>query len=98
MVKRQKKPKKGTPAWMVSYGDMTTLLLTFFILMFNMNDISGKDFFLVLSSFRGALGMFEGGSSLTKGKLEELGILKSEVVGRETLYKNILLFNILSSK
>ncbi len=31
-------------------------------------------------------------------KLEELGILKSEVVGRETLYKNILLFNILSSK
>jgi Fic family protein len=31
-------------------------------------------------------------------RLEELGILKSEVVGRETLYKNILLFNILSSK
>lgn len=31
-------------------------------------------------------------------KLEELGILKSEIVGRETLYKNILLFNILSSK
>lgn len=31
-------------------------------------------------------------------RLEELGILASEVVGRETLYKNILLFNILSSK
>jgi len=30
-------------------------------------------------------------------RLEELGILASEVVGRETLYKNILLFNILSS-
>jgi Fic family protein len=30
-------------------------------------------------------------------RLEELGILKSEVVGRETLYKNISLFNILSS-
>ena len=31
-------------------------------------------------------------------RLEELGILASEVVGRETLYKNILLLNILSSK
>lgn len=31
-------------------------------------------------------------------RLEELGILVSEIVGRETLYKNILLFNILSSK
>jgi Fic family protein len=30
-------------------------------------------------------------------KLEELGILVSETVGRETLYKNISLFNILSS-
>ncbi len=74
MEKRKKKPSKGSPAWMLTYGDMTTLLLTFFILMFNMNDISGKDFFLVLSSFRGALGMFEGGSSLSKGRLEELGM------------------------
>jgi Fic family protein len=30
-------------------------------------------------------------------RLEELGIFVSEVVGRETLYKNISLFNILSS-
>jgi Fic family protein len=31
-------------------------------------------------------------------KLEELGILKSEVVGRETLYRNIPLYRILSGK
>jgi len=31
-------------------------------------------------------------------RLEELGIVASEIVGRETLYKNILLLNILSSK
>lgn len=83
MVKKEKKAKKGSPAWMVSYGDMTTLLLTFFILMFNMNDISGKDFFLVLSSFRGALGMFEGGSSLSKGRLEELGLNMMNLPSRE---------------
>jgi chemotaxis protein MotB len=74
MKKSEKKQRRGAPAWMVSYGDMTTLLLTFFIVMFNIAEISGKDFFLVLSSFRGSLGMFKGGYSLSAGKLEELGL------------------------
>ena len=73
MVHKKKKEKKGAPAWMTSFADMVTLLLTFFILMFNMNDITGRDFYLVLSSFKGSLGMFQGGSSLSKGRLEELG-------------------------
>src|SRR6056297_952812 len=73
MKKKEKKQRAGSPAWMTTYGDMTTLLLTFFILMFNIADISGKDFYLVLSSFRGSLGMFEGGYSLSAGRLEELG-------------------------
>lgn len=74
MKKKEKKQRAGSPAWMTTYGDMTTLLLTFFILMFNIADISGKDFYLVLSSFRGSLGMFEGGYSLSPGRLEELGM------------------------
>ena len=28
--------KKGAPAWMVSFGDMMTLILTFFILLVSM--------------------------------------------------------------
>ncbi len=74
MKKKQKKEPKGAPAWMVSYGDMVTLLLTFFVLMFNMADVTAKDFYLVLSSFRGSLGMFTGGMSLSEGRLEELGL------------------------
>ena len=72
-VKKKKKEDKGAPAWMVSYGDMTTLLLTFFITMVSFAEIDGKDFYLVLSSFRGSLGMFTGGYSLSSGRLEELG-------------------------
>lgn len=72
-VKKKKREKKGAPGWMVSWSDMTTLLLTFFIVMMSFADIEGKDFFLVLSSFRGALGMFTGGYSLSAGRLEELG-------------------------
>ena len=72
-VKRKKKEPKGAPAWLVSWGDMCTLLLTFFIIMISFAEIEGKDFFLVLSSFRGSLGVFEGGYSLSAGRLEELG-------------------------
>ena len=85
-VPRKKKQKKGAPGWMVSWSDMTTLLLTFFIVMMSFAEIDGKDFYLVLSSFRGSLGMFQGGYSLSKGRLEELGQnmqnLPSTQVGR----------------
>ena len=72
-IKKKQKQKKGAPGWMVSWSDMTTLLLTFFIVMMSFAEIDGKDFYLVLSSFRGSLGMFTGGYSLSAGRLEELG-------------------------
>ncbi len=72
-VKKEKKCPKGAPGWMVSWSDMTTLLLTFFIVIMSFAEIDGKDFYLVLSSFRGSLGMFTGGYSLSAGRLEELG-------------------------
>ena len=72
-LERKKRERRGAPAWMVSWSDMTTLLLTFFIVMMSFAEIEGKDFYLVLSSFRGSLGMFQGGYSLSAGRLEELG-------------------------
>ncbi len=72
-IKKKKKEQQGAPAWMVSWSDMTTLLLTFFIVMMSFADIDGEDFYLVLSSFRGSLGMMTGGYSLSSGKLVELG-------------------------
>lgn len=72
-IKKRKKQKQGAPAWMVSWSDMTTLLLTFFIVMMSFAEIDGEDFYLVLSSFRGSLGMMEGGYSLSSGKLVEMG-------------------------
>ncbi|MGD9849505.1 MAG: flagellar motor protein MotB, partial [Desulfuromonas sp.] len=33
MARKQKKKSGGAPEWMVTYSDMVTLLLTFFVLL-----------------------------------------------------------------
>lgn len=70
--KREKKADEGTPDWLVTYGDMTTLLLTFFILMFTTAEIDGSELRMILAAFQG-LGVMRGGNTLEVGKLAELG-------------------------
>jgi chemotaxis protein MotB len=38
-VKKNKAAAGGAPAWMVTYGDMVTLLLTFFVLLLAMSEV-----------------------------------------------------------
>lgn len=85
MLGRQDKKKKrrGTPAWMVTYGDMTTLLLTFFVLMFTTAEIEGRELQLILSAFRGSLGLQTGGLTLSQGVLAELGQQVESLPSRE---------------
>lgn len=73
MLKPKKRVRRGAPAWLLTYGDMTTLLLTFFILMFTTAEIEGRELQLILSAFKGSLGMFKGGMTLSEGVLAELG-------------------------
>lgn len=73
MPRKRAREKKGAPDWLVTYGDMTTLLLTFFILMFTTAEIEGRKLQLILSAFRGSFGLFTGGLTLSKGMLAELG-------------------------
>ncbi|MUK86814.1 flagellar motor protein MotB [Ornithinibacillus sp. L9] len=49
-VKRSK--KMGAPKWMVTYSDMVTLILVFFILLFSMSQIDLVKFEAVSESFR----------------------------------------------
>lgn len=71
--KKKKKPtEESAPAWMTTYGDMVTLLLTFFVLLFTTAEIDGQELKLVVAVFNG-IGMLEGGNTLSVGKLAELG-------------------------
>ena len=57
---------------MTTYGDMVTLLLTFFVMLLTSATVDGQKLKLILSAFPG-LGMYEGGNTLTAGQLAELG-------------------------
>ncbi|UCH09896.1 MAG: OmpA family protein [Fidelibacterota bacterium] len=49
----------GAPFWMTTYGDMVTLLLTFFVLMFAMSSINEQKFLQAASSLARHLGVLE---------------------------------------
>ena len=61
---RQKKPEEpglSAPFYMGTYGDMITLILCFFILLFAMSSIDSQKFQKALISLRGSLGVLKGG-------------------------------------
>ncbi|MDZ7835774.1 MAG: flagellar motor protein MotB [Alkalibacterium sp.] len=56
MVRKRKKANQaGSPAWMATYSDLMSLLLTFFILLFSMSVVSEERFREVAESLRMAL-------------------------------------------
>lgn len=52
----QKPPEEGAPLWLLTYGDMVTLVLTFFVLLVSMMVVDPKKFVEVLGTFQEAGG------------------------------------------
>lgn len=48
--------EEGAPLWTVTFGDMMSLLLTFFILLFSMSELKMDKFLLASQSLREAMG------------------------------------------
>jgi chemotaxis protein MotB len=59
MAKSSKKKSGGAPDWMVTYGDMVTLLLTFFVMLVSIAnfEVSDDKFTAAVQSIQEALGM-----------------------------------------
>jgi chemotaxis protein MotB len=53
----QKQEKKGAPAWMVTFGDMMTLLLCFFVLLLSFSNMESERFKIVAGYIREAFGV-----------------------------------------
>ncbi|RXI98570.1 flagellar motor protein MotB [Anaerobacillus alkaliphilus] len=50
--RRQQKQDKGAPKWMVTFSDLMTLILVFFILLFSMSVVDATKFRAVAESFQ----------------------------------------------
>lgn len=64
----------GAPFWMTTYGDMVTLLLTFFILMFAMSTVNEQKFLKAAASLAEALGVLEKSVSVIGEKSPAIGV------------------------
>lgn len=74
MAKRQEEVKKGLPAWMGTYGDMVTLLLCFFVLLFSMSSVDVRKFKEAIASFNHQIDIMPGGEALTDGERINNGV------------------------
>ena len=63
--KAEEEVKKGAPEWMATYGDMVTLLLCFFVLLFAMSSVDSQKYKAVVQSLSGALGVLDSGTTVT---------------------------------
>jgi len=58
--------KCSVPEYMATYGDLVTLLMCFFVLLFAFSSIDAQKFEAVMQSFQGSAGILEGGKSLSE--------------------------------
>ncbi|MGM7636365.1 flagellar motor protein MotS [Bacillus sp. Hm123] len=65
--RRPRKKPKGAPKWMVTFADLVTLVLVFFILLFSMSQIDIVKFKAIAQSFR-QQAAFENQSSIVPGE------------------------------
>ncbi len=59
---------------MTTYGDMVTLLLCLFVMIFATGKATPQEIQLILSAFNNSMGFFTGGQTLSAGRLEEMGM------------------------
>lgn len=51
--------RKGAPAWMTTYGDMVTLLLTFFVLLYSFSSVDSAKWQNLVGALSGGSGVLE---------------------------------------
>ena len=85
MAKKERKEiGGGTGEWIVTYSDMVTLLLCFFVALFDVTDVDITQMQVLISSMNNiGMGASTGGSTLSVGKLAELGNTVSNLPSME---------------
>lgn len=92
MARKNKKNKAkggGVGAWMMTYSDMVTLLLTFFVLLISMSTVDEIKFDQAAGSLRGAFGVMSdvGDDQIQSSQTTTIAPVKNENVQR--VYKRV---------
>lgn len=88
--KKAKKGSPGAPLWMVTYSDMVTLLLTFFVLLLSMAQLDKVKFKEVVGSLRGAFGVLSSAELTTIDRPRIVEFLPIEDDYTARLYKRLI--------
>ncbi len=90
VARKQKKKSGGAPEWMVTYSDMVTLLLTFFVLLLSMANMDQIKFNQAVGSLKGAFGVFGGQDrkEISQPSIVEIAPIHDDLVQR--LYTRIV--------
>ena len=83
-VKKRKKAQEEAdeaPSWLMTYGDMMILLLTFFVLLISFSSIQQTKFEMALGSLKASLGVLTGGRSTSVDS--KLPLLNVTTIPRE---------------
>jgi chemotaxis protein MotB len=84
MAKKQKCPEcppVGAPEYMLTYGDMMTLLVTFFVLLISFSSVQESKFSKAMGSLQGAMGVLksDAGAYILKQKVPKFEENKGEL-------------------
>jgi len=81
--KKEECPPPGSPAYMTTYGDMMTLLLTFFVLLLSFSSMRDAEFRRAIGALRGALGVLPHEQSIVEPRTMPIpqlsNLMESEV-------------------
>ena len=67
----KKEPKKASQEWLTTYGDMITLMLCFFVMLYNPTEADPVQMAMMTASLQ--TDSVSGGMSATSGRLADLG-------------------------
>jgi chemotaxis protein MotB len=89
MARKEKAPPSspGAPLYMATYGDMVTLVLCFFVLLFAMSSIDSQKFQKALLSLRGSLGVLKGGVTTEQSTEPNPGLEEGQAAGSAPRYE-----------
>ena len=84
--KREEAPGPTGQEWLTTYGDMVTLMLCFFVIFFNPDEVTQQQLDIISASMQtGGLGILTGGTSLaTTGRMGDLGAVLMSLPSMDT--------------